>query len=210
MLSLFSAFCLSFFFFPLLVKTMQTQRSNYGRKPTSISIWQWSKRPWPPCLGMQTATELQEAGEGDKGQQKPASILRLMVLTGLKNMILKMNFMTFLLFINSRRERGRRRRQAGVCDYWLQCWKYNELDTRIEFPSYIWWPTLSYPDCHNCVSVSPGVSVFRKGTFVVSVLLCQEVKRIAPPLPNASPPPPPHFKQSQARGIHLSWFGFVS
>ena len=50
---------------------------------------------------------------------------------------------------------------------------------RIEFSSYIWWrPHLR--DCHNRVSVSRGVSVFRKGTFVVSVLLCQEVKRIDP------------------------------
>jgi len=65
---------------------IQTQRSNYGEKQTSISTCQWSKRTWPPCLGMQTARELDKAAEGDKGQLQPASYLRLIVLTGFRNM----------------------------------------------------------------------------------------------------------------------------
>ncbi len=68
---------------------------------------------------MQMARELQEAGEGDKGQQRPASILRLMVLTGFRNMISKMNFMMLLLFINSSRERegGSGRQASVIIDY---------------------------------------------------------------------------------------------
>lgn len=121
---------------------------------------------------MQTARELQEAGEGDKGQQLPASIFRLMVLTGFRNMVLKMIFMVFLLFINSQTEVEKEKEEEAERrrDYWLQCQKYNEVDMRIEFSSYIWWPL----DCHNGASVSPRVSVSEKGTFVVSVLLCQE------------------------------------
>jgi len=86
---------------------MQTQRSNYRRRQTSISIRLWSKKG-PGLLGggVQADNELQEAGEGDKGQRQAVSIFTLMVLTGFgfSYDLRKMN-RVFLLFINSQIER---------------------------------------------------------------------------------------------------------
>lgn len=57
-----------------------------------------------------------------KANSNPASILRLMVLTGFRNMVSKMNFMIFLLFINSqtevaKEEKGRGRKAYVIIDY---------------------------------------------------------------------------------------------
>lgn len=75
----------------------------------------------------------------------------------IKLMIMKMNTTMFLLFIR---------------------WKGNAWWIRVM--KTIWGLCFAPlpPGCHNCVSVSPDVTVLQKGTFIVSVLLCQEVKRI--------------------------------
>lgn len=113
-----------------------------------------------------------------------------MVLAGLKIWSGKMNFMMFLLFINSRREREGGERQAGVCDYWLRCWKYNEPDMRIEFSLIHLVASPPPPSSHlrrtvTTVCLSHPVSlVFRKGHIGC---ICAVVSRSEK---NRSPQPP--------------------
>ncbi len=168
---------------------MQTQRSNYRRKPASISIWQWSKKAL--ALLIWRADGQRVTGSWNGWQRPTATSIYSWTNCPhrFKNMILKINFVMFLLFINLKRERdgGRGRQASVVIDYDaenIMNWIWG-----LSFPHTFGAPRPP-PDCHNCASVSPGVSVSWKGTFVVSVLLCQGVKRIDlfPP-PSTRPTP---------------------
>lgn len=70
-------------------------------------------------------------------------------------------------------------------------------------------PPISAGLSQLCVCLTRCLLSSEKGTLVVSVLLCQGVKRIDPP-PPPNPPNASTFETITCRGIHLSWFGFVS
>lgn len=113
---------------------MQTQRSNYGGKQNSISIRQSWKRPRPSRLGMQTARELRDARKGDKGQRSQRQTNHHSQTNGPQKVpeIRRWKWIPrcfYYSFISrQKKETERRKQQTSICDYWLRCWKYNELE----------------------------------------------------------------------------------
>lgn len=158
---------------------MQTQRSNYGGKQNSISIRQSWKRPRPPRLGMQTARELRDARKGDKGQRSQRQTNHHSQTNGPQKVpeIRRWKWIPrcfYYSFISrQKKETERRKQQTSICDYWLRCWKYNELelDMRAEVFFFFLFFSSRRPDCHSRASVSPGVPVSERAHLLY---LCQE------------------------------------
>ena len=125
-----------------------------------------------------------------------------------------MNSVMFLLFIHipdrSREsEGGRGRRGPSVI---IDCRAGNIMNWiwELSFPHTFHNPPPSPPSLpppFTVTTVSPGVSVFPKGHICCTRCCCvtKTCERIDPrPSSRCF-----FFKQSHARGIHLSWFGFV-
>lgn len=76
--------------------------------------------------------------------------------------ILKMHFLPHLLSNNFLTAVEKKKRQLGICDYWLECW---------EDPGFSLLHLVAF-DCQSCMFFCPW-----KGTFVASIMLCQDSMR---------------------------------
>lgn len=106
---------------------------------------------------MQTARDLTEPGEGDRGQKASCISSHTNGPHRLRNMGQKMNSMMFLLFINSDRSgdrgEGKGRQPCVIIDY-----NAENIMGRYEFSPFIWWPRLShgYVCLSRCLCLQKG------------------------------------------------------